>query len=62
MKGSRDVIEMEENGEIEFNENTGCYEPTNWTDIQTKDMLEIRNDAMYQEERERRAGFFEENK
>jgi len=29
MKGSRDIIEMEENGDIKFNEATGCYEPIN---------------------------------
>ena len=44
MKGSREVIEMEENGEIVFNENTGCYEPTDWQEQQTKDLKEIKND------------------
>lgn len=44
MKGSRDVIAMEEDGDIVFNENTGCYEPNNWQELQTKDLKEIEND------------------
>ena len=31
-------------------------EPSNWQETQSKDMVEIRNDAIYEEERERRAG------
>ncbi len=56
MKGSREVIEMEENGEIELTEHG--YVPVNWEEQQRKDMEEIRNDALYDEEKERRAGFF----
>jgi hypothetical protein len=48
MKGSRDVIAMEENGEIVFNENTGCYEPT------SQEWLEH---PFVDEEKERLAGF-----
>lgn len=60
MKGSREVIEMEENGEIEHTEHG--YVPVDWEEKQRKDMEEIRNDALYDEEKERRAGFFKENK
>ena len=59
MKGSREVLEMEENGEIEFNENTQCYEEFDWQDAQTQDQQEMKNDAIYEEERERRAGLLE---
>jgi len=43
MKGSRDVIQMEEDGDIVFNENTGCYEPTDWQEQQSKDLKEMEN-------------------
>tara|TARA_R100001244_G_scaffold67113_1_gene55032 strand:+ start:2055 stop:2234 length:180 start_codon:yes stop_codon:yes gene_type:complete len=56
MKGSREVIEMVEDGQIEFNETTRCYEPVDWQEQQRQDMKEIKNDAIYEEERERRAG------
>ena len=57
MKGSREVIEMEENGEIEQTEHG--YVPVDWEEKQRQDMEEIRNDALYDEEKERRAGFFD---
>ena len=63
MKGSREIIEMEEDGEIELietspnyhmgwvnSDNTSTtitgheYVPTNWQEIQTKDLKEIKND------------------
>lgn len=56
MKGSREVLEMEEKGEIVFNENTQCYEPVDWQEQQRQDREEMKNDAIYEEERERRAG------
>jgi len=59
MKGSREVIEMVEDGQIEFNETTRCYEPVDWQEQQRQDMKEIKNDAIYEEERERRAGLLE---
>ena len=65
MKGSREIIEMEENGEIELIETTPNrdmgwvytrvhhnnlvsiteheYVPTNWQEIQTKDLKEMKN-------------------
>lgn len=55
MKGSREVLEMEENGEIELTDEG--YFPVSLQEQQARDMheMEMRNDALYQEEKERRA-------
>ena len=46
MNGHTDVIQMEEDGEVVFNENTRCYELVNWQELQTKDLKEIENDTV----------------
>jgi len=53
MNGHTDVIQMIEDGEVVFNEDTGCYEPT------TQGWLEH---PYVDEEKERRAGFFRNHK
>ena len=52
MNGHTDVIQMIEDGDVVFNEDTGCYEPT------TQGWLEH---PYVDEEKERRAGFFTES-
>ena len=44
INGHSDVVGMEEDGEIVFNENTRCYEPVNWQELQTKDIKEMEDD------------------
>ena len=71
MNGHTDVIQMEEDGEVVFNKDTGCYEPISqeWLEHQFDNEIdneidnqiaeEMQNDAIYEEEKERRAGFFD---
>lgn len=55
------VLDMEDNGEIEFRDNINDgehgYFPVSLQEQQARDMheMEMRNDALYQEEKERRA-------
>jgi|TARA_R110000764_G_scaffold2181_2_gene9391 hypothetical protein len=60
MKGSREVVEMEDTGEIWYNNDDNLV-LVDWQEQQKLDEEEIRRDAIYQEEKERRAGFFARN-
>jgi len=70
MNGHTDVVDMEEKGEIELVDNE--FVPMDWQDMQARDQeemdahaeaeeqikTEIKNDAIFEEEKEKRAGFF----
>ena len=65
MKGSREVVEMEDTGQIWYNKDDNLI-PVDWQEQQRLDEEEIskeemQRDAIYQEEKERRAGFFARN-
>jgi len=55
-KIGQEIIQMYEDGKIVFDENTNCYLLVNWQEQQRIDMEEIRNDALYDEYKERKAG------
>ena len=60
MKGSREVVEMEDTGQIWYNNDDNLV-PVDWQEQQKLDEEEMQRDAIYQEEKERRAGFFARN-
>ena len=69
MKGSREVVEMEDTGEIYYISDGIHYDdlvPVDWQEQQRLDEKEIaeqeiKNDAIYEKEQKRRAGFFARN-